>query len=89
MIQVAPAVKTILIIDDNAHDRERWRYGLHQLSPNFLFLEAADGQTGVDICRRGQVACVILDVDLPDISGFEVMFNLTWTATIRVSPASS
>src|ERR687898_1051538 len=76
MIQITPSQKTILVIDDSQQDREQWRDGLQELSPHFLFVEAADGKSGLDICRRRQVDCVILDLDLPDISGFEVLFSL-------------
>jgi PleD family two-component response regulator len=89
MIQVAPAVKTILVIDDNEQDRRQWRDGLHQLSPNFLFLEAADGQSGLDICRRRQVDCVILDPTFQTSRALKCCLASTWTATIRALPSSS
>ena len=76
MIQVAPATKIILFIEDNAQHRQQWGEGLKQLSPHYVLLEAVDGKSGLDVCRRTKVDCVILDLDLPDISGFEVLFTL-------------
>src|SRR5215210_5476471 len=71
MIHVAPATKTILFIEDNAQHRQQWGEGIKQLSPHYVLLEAVDGKSGLDVCRRTKVDCVILDLDLPDISGFE------------------
>jgi DNA-binding NarL/FixJ family response regulator len=75
MIQVAQATKTLLFSEDNAK-RQQWGERLKQLSPHYVFLEAVDGQSGLDVCRKQRVDCVILDLDLPDISGFEVLFTL-------------
>lgn len=73
---VAIATKTILIIDDNREHRQRWVEALTHHSPDYLVLEASDGRAGLAICREQKVDCVILDMDLPDMSGFEVLFTL-------------
>ena len=39
-------------------------------------VEAASGQSGLKICARQPIDCVVLELDLPDISGFEVLAKL-------------
>ena len=67
---------SILFID--GHDQDRWYYA-HRLkltSPDYVILEAATGQAGLDLCSSHSIDCVILEIDLPDMSGFEVLAKL-------------
>lgn len=61
---------TILHVDDN----EANRYIVTRILQNagFTVVEAATGATGLKAAVEHQPALVILDVKLPDISGFEV-----------------
>ncbi len=61
---------TILQIDDN----EANRYIVSRIlqNANFTVVEAATGATGLKALAEYQPALVILDVQLPDMSGFEV-----------------
>lgn len=61
---------TILHIDDN----EANRYVVTRILQNagFVVVEAATGAAGLKAVAEHQPALVILDVKLPDISGFEV-----------------
>ncbi|MEH2390601.1 MAG: response regulator [Nostoc sp.] len=61
---------TILHVDDN----EANRYIVCRILQNagFTVVEAATGATGLEAVVEHQPALVILDVQLPDISGFEV-----------------
>ncbi|MHC5737808.1 hybrid sensor histidine kinase/response regulator [Nostoc sp.] len=61
---------TILHIDDN----EANRYVVNRILQNagFSVVEAATGATGLEAVANFQPDLVILDVQLPDISGFEV-----------------
>ncbi|BAZ15830.1 PAS/PAC sensor hybrid histidine kinase [Calothrix sp. NIES-4071] len=61
---------TILHIDDN----EANRYVVSRIlqNANFIVVEAATGATGLKAVAEYQPALVILDVKLPDLSGFEV-----------------
>lgn len=43
---------------------------------NYDVVEAATGQSGLDICARQPIDCVVLELDLPDMSGFEVLAKL-------------
>lgn len=61
---------TILHVDDN----EANRYVVRRILQNagFTVVEAATGDTGLAAITIHQPALVILDVKLPDISGFEI-----------------
>ena len=67
----------ILIIDDNHLDRELYKRCL-QLSPGpgFEFSESADAADGIELAKTCQPDCVLLDVNLPDMDGLEVLGRL-------------
>ncbi|HEY8021987.1 MAG TPA: response regulator transcription factor [Thermoanaerobaculia bacterium] len=60
----------ILIVDDDADLRGLVAYALRQAG--YLVIEAADGAAALDAYEREEPALVILDVNLPRLSGFEV-----------------
>ncbi|MEH2143019.1 hybrid sensor histidine kinase/response regulator [Nostoc sp.] len=67
---MSESLVTILHVDDN----EANRYIVSRILQNasFTVVEAATGATGLEAVVEHQPALVILDVQLPDISGFEV-----------------
>jgi DNA-binding NarL/FixJ family response regulator len=67
---------TILLIDDDPHYREYYAQRLHASISNYDVVETATGRSGLDICARQPIDCVVLEIDLPDISGFEVLAKL-------------
>ena len=67
---------TILLIDDDPHYRDYNAQRLHASSINYDVVHAATGRSGLDICARQPIDCVVLEIDLPDISGFEVLAKL-------------
>ena len=67
---------TVLLIDDDPQYRNYYAHRLHASSSNYDVLEAATGQSGLDICARQPIHCVVLELDLPDMSGFEVLAKL-------------
>lgn len=82
----------LLIVDDNAATRYalRRRLGVH----GYEVLEAGTGGEGLALIREQQIDALILDVNLPDMSGFDIVRLLrqdTRTAllpVIHVSAAS-
>ncbi len=63
--------RSILIVDDNAGFRASARRVLEQDGYRVL-AEAADGGTGVEATADLRPEIAIVDIQLPDIDGFEV-----------------
>src|SRR5262249_19489638 len=73
----APTIRTtILLIDPHKEDREYWTQRLNVSSPNYVVLEAETGKAGLLSCQSNRVDCVLVEVTLPDMSGFEVLVRL-------------
>lgn len=75
MHTTAPAT-TILLIDANKRDREYWAEQLRLSSPDCVILEAQDAWSGLAICKSQRVDCVVLEMHLPDMSGFQLLMQL-------------
>ena len=73
---MSDAAKTGLLIDGHYKDRQYYAHSLSLRSPDYTLFEAADGQTGLKIYRSCSVDCVVLELALPDMSGFEVLAQL-------------
>jgi DNA-binding NarL/FixJ family response regulator len=67
---------SILLIDANHKDRDYYAQRLRISSPDYDVVHATTGQSGLDLCARQPIDCVILEIDLPDMSGFEVLAKL-------------
>ena len=63
-------VTTVLIVDDEPNIVQLVRITLED--SRVRVLEAADGETGLDRAVALQPDLILLDVDLPDVSGLEV-----------------
>jgi CheY-like chemotaxis protein len=66
----------VLLIDPNKEDREYWTERLTISSPAFSVLEADTGAVGLAICQSQRIDCVVLELTLPDMSGFQVLSRL-------------
>jgi len=67
---------TVLMIDDNAEDLKSWSKLLSEASSQYLILKAQTVRTGLDLYKSQKVDCVVLDLDMDDSSGFEVLLRL-------------
>jgi CheY-like chemotaxis protein len=67
---------TILFIDHHDDDLQYWVRRLRMSFPDYVVLEASTGKAGLAICRSQRVECVISELTLPDMSGFEVLLKL-------------
>ena len=68
--------RTILVIDSRDEEREYWTQRLRISSPEDVVLEAKTGKRGLAIFDAQPVDCVVLELTLEDMSGFEVLINL-------------
>jgi DNA-binding NarL/FixJ family response regulator len=75
-VVVVSDATTILLIDNDPQYRNYYAHRLHASSTNYDVVEAASGQLGLNICARQPIDCVVLEIDLPDMSGFEVLAKL-------------
>jgi CheY-like chemotaxis protein len=67
------AAGRVLIVEDHQTMREAMRL---VLEPQFEILEAADGIKAVDMIRADPPDLVLLDLNLPGVSGTEVLATL-------------
>lgn len=67
---------TVLMIDDNPEDLEYWSKLLRVSSSNYSMLKAQSVRAGLDLCQYQKIDCIIVDLDMGDSSGFEVLLTL-------------
>jgi DNA-binding NarL/FixJ family response regulator len=68
--------KTVLLIDSHDQDRQHYASRLKASSSNYTIIEAVSGQAGLDLYNSQPIDCVILELGLPDLSGFEVLAKI-------------
>jgi len=64
-----PAAEVVLIVDDTADVRQLANVSL--ATSGFAVLEAVSGQEALREARRVRPACIVLDVSMPGMDGFE------------------
>ncbi len=65
----------VLVVDDVPALAEQYAYDLERLA-GYEVITAADGRRGLDLLQASAVDCVILDLEMPGMDGFEVLRNL-------------
>jgi DNA-binding response OmpR family regulator len=68
------ATKNILIIEDDEQSRQVVRLAMQ--SQSFLLQEAKTGDEGLEIARAGEPDLILLDVNMPGMSGLDVCRKL-------------
>ncbi len=78
------AIKTLLLIEDD----ENLRHSVKKLlsGEDVQVLEASTGQKALEILRTQPLDCMILDLTLPDMSGFELLDKLNEDDNLRRCP---
>lgn len=67
----------ILLVDDSPEDLAVYRRFLTQESPNtFSFLETESAEEGLALARSHQPNCILLDFNLPEMTGIEFLERL-------------
>ena len=67
---------TVLLTDPNKNDRQHWTERLKSSSTHYRVFEAKDAETGLALCHSERVDCVVMELHLPDTSGFQVLMRL-------------
>ena len=62
---------TVLIVDDDAEAVELLATHLHQ--SDYLVLRALGGREGIELARRFRPDLIALDLEMPEVSGFDVV----------------
>jgi CheY-like chemotaxis protein len=81
---------TVLYIEDDSANRQLVRFIL-AIRSDIQLIEAETGMTGLEYVSEHQPDIVLLDLNLPDLSGYEILtrirhdYNMTPTPVIAVS----
>lgn len=67
---------SVLLIDESKNQRSYWAEQLKHCSPDYVIVEASDGQSGLDLFRSRRIDCVVLELSLPYQSGFQTLVDL-------------
>ncbi|MBV8731569.1 MAG: response regulator, partial [Acidobacteriia bacterium] len=67
------APRRILLIDDDPVDRELVRYQLQDEAGSIEYQAADSGREGLELIRSWTPDCVLLDLNLPDVAGMELL----------------
>ena len=67
---------SVLLIDGSKNQRTYWADQLKRCSLDYEIIEASDGQSGLDLYRSRRIDCVVLELGLPDQSGFQTLVEL-------------
>jgi len=68
--------KSVILIDGHDKDRQYYAHRLSVSSPDYQIFEAANGQSGLKLYKACDIDCVVLELHLPDMSGFDVLVQL-------------
>ena len=71
MMENKPLLGTVLIIDDSPEILQMMRQIIEM--EGYRVVTAENGTNGVDAALKEKVSAVLLDLSLPDMSGFEVL----------------
>ena len=78
------SAKTILYVEDNELNRKIVRDLLRRTS--YRLIEAPDGEAGVTIAREQRPDLILMDLQLPKISGIEATRRLRAEAATDATP---
>jgi DNA-binding NtrC family response regulator len=70
-------VSRILVVDDVAPVAEQYAYDLRRIGGHEVSTTSS-GQAALDLLAREPIDCVILDLEMPGIDGFEVLRRLQY-----------
>jgi len=82
--KIIMAAKRVLHIEDNSSNRKAVQHIFRMV--DYQLLEAVDGETGLELVQRQFPDLILLDIQLPGISGYEVASQLKADERTRQIP---
>ncbi len=81
---ISREIKTLLLVEDDAGAR----LSIHKLlgGDDIQIVEADRGQAALDLLTTHHFDCIIIDLNLPDMTGFEVLNQMNIDGTITRCP---
>ena len=67
-------MSVVLVVDDNPSMLEQYAYDLHRVGHQVV--TAARGEDALEVIQRESVDCVVLDLELPGLDGFQVLTEM-------------
>jgi len=77
--------KNVYVIEDNEKNMKLFRAILN-LIPEIAIFEEIRGDTGLDLIKSGNPDLVILDIQLPELSGIEICIELRKIEKFKNTP---
>ena len=78
------ANELILIVEDDDNSRKLLRDSLQVMG--YETAEAVNGEMGLQLARERRPALILMDIQMPGISGFDALRSLRSDATTRAIP---
>src|SRR4030095_2188811 len=75
---------SVLFIDSRDIDSNYSSNRLKISSPGYVIFHAASGKAGISVCETVELDCIVLEIDLADMSGFEILVQLVPTRPPKV-----
>jgi DNA-binding NarL/FixJ family response regulator len=73
---VSSPTTTLLLIDGDDMDRSYYAHRLKICSPEYVVLEAKDGESALELYRSQRVDCIVTEFELSDMSLFQLLLEL-------------
>ncbi|MBN1994645.1 MAG: response regulator [Anaerolineae bacterium] len=81
---ISKEIRTLLLVEDDANSRRSIKKLLN--GSDVKISEAEKGRQALDLLQTQHFDCMILDLNLPDMSGFEVLNKIKINETITKCP---
>ena len=73
--QAGSLATSVILVDASHRQRVYWAEQLRRCSTDYQIFEADSGESGLNLYRSRRIDCVVLEVALPDDSGFPTLIN--------------
>ncbi len=82
--RLSPGVRRVLVVEDDARQRESMRHLLASESVQIVPAETA--ARALELLREQTFDCMVLDLNLPDLSGYELLEKMDETEGVGYPP---